>query len=523
MGRAGDCQEQSAGGDSVDGQQFFRQQVKPLLEQSCLKCHGVNGLARGGLRLTSRDTVMRGGELGPAVDLDEPADSVLLEAVNYEGLEMPPSGKLKDTEIAIFRHWIEMGLPWGDPTGDQPREMLDDDVTSPPEVNAATRAFWSFQPLSDPGIPALQQASWVHNPVDAFILARLEKAGLSPAPPASRQQLLRRAYYDLIGLPPTPEQVQAFLADRSPDAFERIVDQLLDSPHYGEKWGRHWLDLVRFAETNSYERDGIKPFAWRYRDYVIRSFNEDKPYDRFVVEQLAGDELDPHDPDAIIATGYYRLGIWDDEPVDREQALYDDLDDIMATTGQVFLGLTVNCARCHDHKLDPIPQRDYYRMLAFFNGITRFGVRGDSSVDKNSLRAIATAQERERQAAEIADHQRRTADVDRQLAAIEAPVIEDFVPVEHEEFKHEQHRVPLVKKRVPKLISQEQLSRYVALTAERKKLRRIQAKRPSSGTLRDGGRTASSRDVRADSWQCSRSRGDSFSLDSPPFCRNASR
>ena len=186
---------------------------------------------------------------------------------------------------------------------------------------------------------------------------------------------MRRAFFDLIGLPPTPQQVQAFLADPSPDAFERMVDQLLDSPHYGEKWGRHWLDLVRFAETNSYERDGLKPFAWRYRDYVIQSFNDDKPYDRFVVEQLAGDELDPNDPDAIIATGYYRLGIWDDEPVDREQALYDDLDDILATTGQVFLGLTINCARCHDHKLDPIPQRDYYRILAFFNGITRFGVR----------------------------------------------------------------------------------------------------------------------------------------------------
>ncbi len=211
----------------------------------------------------------------------------------------------------------------------------------------------------------------------------LDAKGLKPNPPASKHELIRRVTYDLTGLPPTPAEVDAFEADDSPDAFAKLVDRLLDSPRYGEKWGRHWLDLVRFAETNSYERDGVKPNAWRYRDYVIRSFNEDKPYDRFIREQLAGDELPDGGPDGLIATGYYRLGLWDDEPADREQARYDGLDDIVATTGQVFLGLTVDCARCHDHKLDPIPQKDYYRFLSFFQNVNHY--RNGGPTDEATL------------------------------------------------------------------------------------------------------------------------------------------
>lgn len=464
------AEQQTEVAESDDGQQFFREQVKPLIEQKCLKCHGMNGTERGGLRLVSRDDVLRGGELGPAVDLDDPSSSLLLEAVQYEGLEMPPSGKLPVSEIEIFRRWIKLGLPWGHSLDVETHDG-EDGPAGPPEVNETTRSFWSFQPLSKPVVPIPQGTTWIQNPIDAFILDRLEKANLSPAPPASRSHLLRRAYYDLIGLPPTPEQVKAFLADPSPHAFERVVDQLLDSPHYGEKWGRYWLDLVRFAETNSYERDGLKPFAWRYRDYVIQSFNDDKPYDQFILEQLAGDELAPHNPEAVIATGYYRLGIWQDEPVDLEQALYDDLDDIVGTTGQVFLGLTINCARCHEHKLDPIPQRDYYRMLAFFNGVTRLGVRSAASVEQNSLRTIATEQEQKRHAAEIAQHRQELAEVERQLTVIESRVKKDFVPVEHEEFKHEQHRIPLVKKRVPDLVSEEEFASYVQLMGERKRLR----------------------------------------------------
>jgi hypothetical protein len=269
------------------------------------------------------------------------------------------------------------------------------------------RSFWSFQPVKRPDVPPVKQKDWVRNPIDAFIVAKLEEKGFTPAPPATRVQLIRRACYDLTGLPPAPAEVDAFLADNSPDAYEKVVDRLLASPHYGEKWGRHWLDLVRFAETNSYERDGAKPNAWRYRDYVIKSFNDDKPYDRFVREQLAGDEMpEKATSDPVVATGYYRLGIWDDEPTDPIQSRYDGLDDIVATTGQVFLGLTVDCARCHDHKIDPIPQRDYYRLLAFFHNINHF--RNGGPTDEAPVSGEGRGREAlEQQIAELAQQRKQ--------------------------------------------------------------------------------------------------------------------
>ena len=246
---------------------------------------------------------------------------------------------------------------------------------APPPTSGNDRASappssWAYRQVIRPTIPRVKNQGWIHNPIDAFVLARLESEGLTPAPPADRVALIRRVTFDLTGLPPTPEEVDAFVADPSPDAYERLVDRLLASPHYGEAWGRHWLDLVRYAETNGYERDSAKPFAWRYRDYVIAAFNHDKPYDRFLHEQLAGDEIDPGSVEALVATGFYRLGLWDDEPADPPLARYDGLDGIVSTTGQVFLGLSINCARCHDHKKDPIPQRDYYRLLAFFHDVT---------------------------------------------------------------------------------------------------------------------------------------------------------
>ena len=337
--------------------------------------------------------------------------------------------------------------------------------------------FWSFQPVERPIIPSIKRADWGSSPIDAFVLAKLEAAGLAPSPPAGKTALLRRAHYDLIGLPPPPEQVDAFLADSSPDAFEKVIDQLLESPQYGERWARHWLDLVRYAETNSYERDGAKPNVWRFRDYVIQSLNQDKPYDQFIVEQLAGDELEQVTPERLIATGYYRLGIWQDEPVDRVKALYDDLDDILSTTSQVFLGLTINCARCHDHKLDPIPQKDYYRMLAFFAGVQRYGVRSPETVARNSLRAIATEAQRKQEKAQIAAHEQRVAQTNQQIAAIEKIVFDDFSPVEKEDFKHQQNRIAIVKKRLPELLSPKSFKQYVALTRQRRALERF---RPSS-------------------------------------------
>src|SRR5262249_42234164 len=280
------------------------------------------------------------------------------------------------------------------------------------------------------------------------------------APPADKATLLRRAYYAVTGLPPTPAEVDAFLADTSPDAYETVVDRLLDSPHYGEHWGRHWLDLVRYAETNSFERDADKPFSWRYRDYVIRSLTQDKPYDRFLKEQLAGDELYPDDPDALIATGYYRLGPWDDEPVDPVQVYYDELDDVVTTTGQVFLGLTVNCARCHDHKIDPFPQRDYYRLLAFFHGIRPY------HNGPGSLRPLAGADERRRHQDVLAAQDAKRADLDRQLAAIEDAVRPHLQGGERDDFNHEMNRAAIVKKHVPDAISPETYERYRSLRRE---------------------------------------------------------
>jgi mono/diheme cytochrome c family protein len=441
-----------------------------ILERNCLTCHrGEKPM--GALRLTSREDTLKGGHSGPAVSLQKPAESRLLQAVRHEGLlKMPPSGRLPQAQIDTLTRWVEQGLLWPKLSGQSSESQREKHAGPPPPTDSRARTHWAFQPVRPPAVPKVKNAAWVKNPIDAFVLAKLEKAGLQPNPPASRAALIRRATYDLTGLPPGPEEVRAFLADKSPDAYEKLVDRLLASPRYGEKWGRHWLDLVRYAESDSYERDNAKPNAWRYRDYVIRSLNADKPYDQFLIEQLAGDELPVRTPERLIATGYYRLGLWDDEPVDPKQALYDDLDDILSTTGQVFLGLTVNCARCHDHKIDPIPQKDYYRLLAFFNGVRRYGVRSPESVAEASLRPIAPPQVVQQHRAEVAAYQAKVKANQDALTAIEAKVMPDFIPVEKEEFRNEALRAQIVQKRVPKLLSQEMFDRYVALTEEKKRL-----------------------------------------------------
>lgn len=362
---------------------FFEAKIRPLLAANCFQCHGA-AKHEDNLRLDSRAGVFAGGDLGPAVVPGKPDESLLIQAVKHSpDLSMPPQKQLSGEAIHDLSVWVQSGAYWPDDSDQPPatpgRRM---------QITARDRAHWAFQPVRRPQIPTAESiakasgrkpadadrdyAAFVRNPIDGFILAKLEARGLSPNPPANPRQLIRRVCYDLTGLPPTPAEVEAFAADPSPRAYAALVDRLLNSPHYGEKWGRHWLDIVRYAETNSYERDNPKPNVWRYRDYVIRSLNADKPYDQFVREQLAGDEFTPPTADSIIATGYYRLGIWDDEPVDRELARYDGLDDIVATTGQAFLGLTVDCARCHDHKIDPIPQRDYYKLLSFFHNITPY-------------------------------------------------------------------------------------------------------------------------------------------------------
>lgn len=454
---------------------FFENQVQPILQTNCLRCHGGGEKASGKLRLTSREEALKGGISGPAINLEKPGESLLLKAVNYvDDLEMPPSGKLPKTQIDILTKWVEMGAPW---KASKASIAKTDAQHGPPQVNAETMKFWSFQPVKLPKIPAVKTKNWVRSPIDNFVLAKLETNNLKPAAPADRISLLRRATYDLIGLPPSPEEVKAFVADKSPDAYEKVLDRLLASPQYGERWGRHWLDLVRYGETNSFERDDPKPFVWRYRDYVIRSLNEDKPYDQFIREQLAGDELPQVTPDTLIATGYYRLGQWDDEPSDPKQAQYDELDDIVATTSQAFLGMTVNCARCHDHKIDPISQKDYYKFLSFFQNTTRYGVRNAESVAKNSLRPISPKEEQERYAKESQAYKSQMEELDKQISEIDKPIIEGFSPVEKEEFKSAQNRLPLLKKRVPQTLSEENFQKYAGLTEKRDQL----AKAPPKG------------------------------------------
>jgi len=274
------------------------------------------------------------------------------------------------------------------------------------QFDEADREHWSFVPIRRPEVPQVEDAAWVQNPIDAFVLARLEEEGIAPNPPADRRTLLRRVYLDLIGLLPTPEEQAAFLGDESPAALAKVVDQLLARPEYGERWGRHWLDVVRYAESNGYERDGAKPSAWRYRDYVIDSFNADKPYDRFLIEQLAGDELPDANAETCTATTFLRLGPWDDEPADPLVDRYDQLDDVLGTTSATFMALTLRCARCHDHKFESITQRDYTRMLAVFEPLKR-PQEGRTDLD----RMVGTA-------AELAAYQTASQAVDDQVAAL---------------------------------------------------------------------------------------------------------
>ncbi len=446
---------------------FYARKVRPILEARCYRCHGGTKV-RGGLRINSRSDLLEGGDSGPAVSLEEPAESLLLGAVNYQDFEMPPDGRLSDAEIEVLTQWVSAGVPWSSETPRAP----DGGRTMTARGDEPPESFWSFQPVVRPRPPGVANSGWAATPVDRFVLGKLEAHGMAPSGPAAKSDLLRRAYYNLIGLPPSPEAVATFVEDDTPDALARVIDRLLASPRYGERWARHWLDLVRYAESNGYERDGAKPFVWRYRDYVIRALNSDKPYDQFLVEQLAGDELERPSPETMIATGYYRLGLWQDEPVDPEQELYEDLDDIVTTTAQAFLGLTLNCARCHDHKLDPIPQRDYYRFLAFFHGINRYGVRSPESVARFSLRSVGTREERREQKERVDAYKRELADVTRRLEEIETMVYEDLPPNEQEDFVHEQHKIRLVKSRVPRVLRPEQLEQYIALRAHHTRLQR---------------------------------------------------
>lgn len=338
-----------------DGPAFFEKSVRPLLVARCLGCHGAANPA-GGLRLDQREALLKGGARGPALVAGKPDQSLLLRVVRHQegNLKMPPGPKLSDADAAVLARWIEMGAPWGIATGAAPAAK-----------------FWSFVKPEDPAAPNVTRKDWVRSPLDAFILGPLEQKGLKPAPPADKRTLIRRATFDLTGLPPTPEDVKAFLADDSPGAFAKVVDRLLASPRYGERWGRHWLDVARYADSNGLDENLVYKNAFRYRDYVIKAFNQDKPYDQFLHEQLAGDLLPASSDlqttfDRWTATGFLTLGakmLAEDDPVKMEM---DIIDEQLDTTVRTFMGLTIGCARCHDHKFDPLPTADYYSLAGIF-------------------------------------------------------------------------------------------------------------------------------------------------------------
>jgi mono/diheme cytochrome c family protein len=403
----------------------FQTAVRPILEANCFTCHGTGSSLKSDLDLTRRHGLIAGGARGPAVDLDNPEDSLLLKMVSYQDTrhQMPPSGKLPDNQIAVLRAWVMRGLPMPEVVDVEREERADHGPRYKTAINEETRNWWSYREVERPEVPLLDDARLVVNPIDAFVQEQLAKEELAPALRADKRTLIRRAYFDLTGLPPTPEEVEAFAQDPSPHAWESLIDELLASPHYGEKWGRHWLDLVRYAETNGYERDNPKPYIWRYRDYVIESFNEDKPYDRFIAEQIAGDELPDAGAEGIIATGYYRLGIWDDEPADPDMGRYDTLDGIVDTTGQVFLGMTMGCARCHDHKIDPIPQKDYYKLLSFFQNTTKMHTT-------NIIRSILTEEEAAAYQEAVKDHRQRIRETERRIEEFEQTFLERLLEAE---------------------------------------------------------------------------------------------
>jgi hypothetical protein len=364
----------------------FYGEIQPLIAVHCVRCHGAEK-PKGGLRLTRREDALRGGASGEAAIVPgDSARSRLFRLVTSTDADerMPRKGRpLAAREIDLLRRWIDQGASW-------------------PEKDD----YWAFQPPRRPAVKDPARA------IDSLVLAKLESRGIAPSPPASRETLLRRVTFDLVGVPPSPEERDAFLADGATDAYERVVDRLLADPRHGERWARHWLDVARYAESDGFENDKIRPHAWRYRDYVVRSLNDDKPYDRFVMEQIAGDELWPGDGDALIATGFSRLGAWDELCKNEKQRWQDYLNDATDTLGAAFLGLTLGCARCHDHKYDRVTMKDYYSLQAFLAGSRRDRkpLPGGGADPEEVRKALAAAE------ASVVEAKRRMEDLRRKHA-----------------------------------------------------------------------------------------------------------
>lgn len=364
--------------------QQFEKEIAPLLADRCLSCHD-GPRPKGGLNLATRQNALKGGKNGPALVPGKPGESLMWEHVD-DGT-MPPKKPLSAGEKTKIQQWIAAGAAWSDGPIDPLRYTTD---------NRAGYDWWSLKPVKQPRIPLVRNSGWPLNGIDIFVLAGLEAKSLTPAPAAERRTLVRRLYFDLLGLPPTPAEVEAFVQDPAADAYERLVDRLLASPHYGERWGRHWLDVVRFGESHGFEHDEIRRNAWPYRDWVVKAFNDDMPFDEFARLQIAGDVLRPNDPQALTATGFLVAGPYDSVGQGQQSAAMkavvrgDELEDLVATLGQSFLGLTIHCARCHDHKFDPVRQTEYYRLSAALGGV-RHGQRpmpGSDPKTKQTLYAV---------------------------------------------------------------------------------------------------------------------------------------
>jgi mono/diheme cytochrome c family protein len=400
----------TGGGNAAAAEdQFFREQVAPILERRCVQCHG-DVAPKGNLSLTTARGVLKGGDGGPAVVPRKPQESLLLDMISGDQPEMPrKSGPLSNKEVAIIRAWVEKGASW--PAG----LVLAD-------RRLEGRKWWALEPLKRPEVPAVVDSDWVKTPIDAFILATLQQRGLKPSSEADRPTLIRRLCFDLIGLPPEPAEIDRFVADASPNAYLALVDRLLASPHYGERWGRHWLDVVHYGDTHGYDKDKRRDNAWPFRDYVIGAFNADLPYGRFIREQVAGDALAPGDPTGAIATGFIAAGPWDfvghvelrEETLDKLKTRLLDRDDMVSTTMSTFVSLTVHCARCHDHKFDPITQTDYYRLQAVFSGVDR----GDRTYQSRGLTTQRLLLEKRREAVN-----ERYEAVTRKIEALTSPAV----------------------------------------------------------------------------------------------------
>lgn len=431
----------------------FATEIQPLLARHCYACHGPDQ-QEGSLRFDDRATLLAEADSGnTAVVPGEPTASELLrrvQASDDSGERMPPEGKpLSQRERELLARWIADGAQY--------------------------TQHWAFLPPLAPTLPRTANTHWAQQPLDKFVLTKLEQANLPPNAAASPEDLIRRVYLDVTGLPPAPEAVQELSRNWSEATYVDLVDSLLASPAFGERWGRAWLDVVRYAETNSFERDGAKPNAWKYRDYVVDAMNGDKPYNQFMREQIAGDELDTVTADSLTATGYYRLGLWDDEPADPLQALYDGYDDLVTTTSQGFLGLTLNCSRCHDHKIDPIPQKDYYAMVAFFRDVTPYATRGDGTTN-NQLDLDPDLGRRH------TELRQQMAELDRKLRDIEQAGIAKM-PAPDQRATEGPERAQVLGDKLQRYLAADVYAQYSALKQQLRSIRVQQNKLPPRETV----------------------------------------